>query len=129
MPFEKSFRALFILPSRELGREAHLGAFVNDRRLTSTSSDHTRELCLPTFARSLVTRCREPARTMVEASFMSLIRKHWSKISGGLLIVTALGVGAMKLYNDRGGECCQAGASCCHPGASCCSGRHKLAER
>ena len=60
---------------------------------------------------------------------MNMIRTHWSKITSGLLIVTALGVGGMKLYHDRGSDCCEAGASCCHPGASCCNGRHKLAQR
>lgn len=58
---------------------------------------------------------------------VTILRAHWSKISSGLLLVTALGVGGVKAYEHFAGSCCEQGASCCHPGASCCNGRHKIA--
>jgi hypothetical protein len=54
---------------------------------------------------------------------METIRAHWYKISAGLLIAAALGVGGTQLYRHFAGDCCQPDASCCYPGSPCCQAR------
>jgi hypothetical protein len=55
---------------------------------------------------------------------LQTIRAHGYKISAGLLLATALGVGGTQLYRHFAGDCCQAGSSCCYPGSPCCHARH-----
>ncbi len=54
---------------------------------------------------------------------LQIIRAHGAKISAGLVLAAALGVGGTQLYRHFAGDCCQAGASCCYPGSPCCHAR------
>lgn len=51
------------------------------------------------------------------------LRSHWRHVSTGLLALTLLGAGGVRLYGDLTDDCCQPGSPCCHPGASCCHHR------
>ena len=60
---------------------------------------------------------------------LTKIRSHWSKITTGLVVLTALGIGGARLYQHfEADSCCKPGAACCYPGAACCKA-HSLAQR
>jgi hypothetical protein len=56
---------------------------------------------------------------------MSFLRRHWSLIATGLLLVTAAGTSGWRIYEARQSrDCCAPGSSCCHPGSPCCAHNH-----
>jgi hypothetical protein len=59
---------------------------------------------------------------------LQTIGAHWYKISAGLLLAAAVGVGGTQLYRHFADDCCKAGASCCYPGSPCCHAR-SVAQR
>jgi len=60
---------------------------------------------------------------------MAWVRKNWSKISAGLALTAALGVGAVAVQSYFASDCCATGAACCKPGSPCCSGGSHASKR
>jgi hypothetical protein len=51
-------------------------------------------------------------------TMLTTIRRHWSRISAGILLSGLLGFVAYDHFTEG---CCQPGASCCYPGSPCCA--------
>jgi hypothetical protein len=52
----------------------------------------------------------------------TFLRRHWPKLSTGLLLASLLGVAGFRVYEAHA-DCCYPGSPCCHPGSACCA-RH-----
>ncbi len=60
---------------------------------------------------------------------MVWIHKNWSKITAGLALTAALGVGAVAVQSYLASDCCATGAACCKPGSPCCRGGSHASKR
>jgi hypothetical protein len=56
---------------------------------------------------------------------MAFLRKHWAKISTGLLLASLVGAVGFKIYEAHAASCCAPGSPCCYPGSPCCAGHSK----
>ena len=50
---------------------------------------------------------------------MDRLRRSWTRIAGGLVLLGALGAGGVAAYEHYTGDCCYPGSSCCTGGACC----------
>lgn len=60
---------------------------------------------------------------------LNALRRHWTKIAGGLILTGALGAAGVEVYDAYFSDCCSPGSPCCTPGAACCEGKHKVAQQ